>query len=100
MQRKRLSSLREQHEELLGLLAQQELELKIFRTQLLEQCGSSTVSRTDQQVRREAVIRYGAYIDYRQDDALDVDRSDAVQSPVQNLMSGHSSFHVSSPQVL
>lgn len=65
MQRKRLHSLRDQHEELLGLLAQQELEMKSFRDKLYDYCGKQIVIDTEEEIKREAVERYGSYIDFR-----------------------------------
>lgn len=81
-ERKRLHVLREQHEELLGLLAQQELEMKTFREKLFENCGQEVVTQTEEEIRREAVDRYGSYIDFRQDEGSTCYEYGAIQSPL------------------
>ena len=63
-----MNQLNEEHTDLLGLLAQQELELAVFRKALIEQApqGAAAARRADERARALVGSKYGAYIDYRQ----------------------------------
>lgn len=57
--------LQEEHTDLLGLLAQQELELSVFRIELNSKAGAGFVSRAENKVQKLAVKKYGTYTSYR-----------------------------------
>jgi hypothetical protein len=67
-QQKKLLSVQEEHAELLGLLAQQEMELMIFRKILEAANGVKMLKSADKKVKEAVVRRYGAYINYRGND--------------------------------
>jgi chromosome segregation ATPase len=66
-ERRKLHSLQQEHADLLGLLAQQELEVSILRKVLEGEAGPQTLQQADEKVRQEAMRKYGAYTDYRGD---------------------------------
>lgn len=70
-------ALQEEHNDLLGLLAQQELELQIFRDSLEHNAGVQFVLTADLQVEQQALERYGAYINFRRGD-YDMDGNEGL----------------------
>jgi chromosome segregation ATPase len=66
-ERRKLHSLQQEHADLLGLLAQQELEVSILRKVLEGEAGPQTLQQADEKVKQEAMRKYGAYTDYRGD---------------------------------
>ena len=65
-ERKRYQSLQEQHSDLLGLLAQQEVELTVFRTAIEETLGVSKVLEVELDAQQNVVRMYGSYTNFRQ----------------------------------
>ena len=65
-QRRRYLELQEQHADLLGLLAQQEVELSVFRG-VLEQSsgGDEQVRRAEEKSQLMAIKKYGTYTNFR-----------------------------------
>ena len=57
--------MQEQHNDLLGLLAQQELELYVFKLSLEDNVGALEVRKAEQKAQKEAIAKYGSYIDFR-----------------------------------
>ena len=57
--------MQEQHNDLLGLLAQQELELSMIRDTLEINVGYQILETTNENIRTEAIKKYGSYIDFR-----------------------------------
>lgn len=72
LQRHRLQELQEQHNDLLGLLAQQEVELGVFKDKIKEVGGKSIYKQCMSEAKRLVETRYGSYVAFRGDDALDV----------------------------
>jgi len=68
---RKLRNLQEDHNDLLGLIAQQEIELDVFRRYLLERCGRDAVAGAEQESEGAAIERYGYYNDFRRCDADD-----------------------------
>ena len=64
-ERRRFAELQEQHSDLLGLLAQQEVELGVFRGTLLQRAGGQAVQDADDQAQLTSIKRYGAYTKFR-----------------------------------
>jgi hypothetical protein len=60
-----LQELQEQHTDLLGLLAQQELELQVYMQELLGLGGKSAVTMAQNHAQRMAIQKYGSYTNYR-----------------------------------
>ncbi|CAE7687577.1 unnamed protein product, partial [Symbiodinium microadriaticum] len=63
--RQRLHNLQEQHTDLLGLLAQQEIELQVFRDALLSCGGACACEGAEGESRRIVTERYGSYVAFR-----------------------------------
>jgi hypothetical protein len=63
---RRFAELQEQHSDLLGLLAQQEVELGVFRGTLLQSAGGQAVQDAEDQAQLTSIKRYGAYTKFRQ----------------------------------
>ena len=57
--------MQEEHSDLLGLLAQQELELCVFRHELVTVVGQRGMSSAEEKVLKIATKKYGAYTAYR-----------------------------------
>jgi uncharacterized coiled-coil DUF342 family protein len=77
-ERRRLSALQEEHADLLGLLAQQEVELKVFRDALESEAGVDAIEAANEQAQRIAIDLYGTYVSFRGNDVLeDEDEDDA-----------------------
>ena len=64
-QKKKFHSLEEQHTDLLGLLAQQELELSVYRQAISDKVGDSGASAVDKAARDSVARKYGAYTSIR-----------------------------------
>ena len=62
----------------MGLLAQQELELYVFKTSLEEIAGAEGVKQAALKAQKEAVDKYGSYIDFRSDLSLLEDEHDMI----------------------
>lgn len=95
-ERRRLSILQEQHSDLLGLLAQQEVELNVFRTALEKTAGFNAVIQTEEEAQKVAIEKYGCYTNFRNydehvNDSLDINNQqlllNSVTSPISNALS-------------
>jgi hypothetical protein len=74
--------LQEEHTDLLGLLAQQELELFVFRLELGSKAGPNSVAKAESKVQKLAVKKYGTYTSYRtEEDDPDLLAELSVMSP-------------------
>ena len=60
--------LQEEHADLLSLLAQQELELHVFKSTMSKLSGSGAVRTTISEARRAAIEKYGLYTEFRSDE--------------------------------
>jgi hypothetical protein len=69
-QRKKFYQLQEQHSELLSLLAQQEVEINVFKQKMEEKLGEETMTTIESEAQQNVVKLYGSYTNYRkyQDD--------------------------------
>lgn len=65
-----MSELREQHDDLLGLLAQQEIELQVSQRHLYSLGGKAMCVKAKQETKQIANEKYGSYISYRTDELL------------------------------
>lgn len=65
LQQKKLAELREQHDDLLELLAQQEIEIQVFSNRLLSAAGAIACADAGKEVERLANEKYGSYISFR-----------------------------------
>lgn len=61
-----MSTLQEQHADLLSLLAQQEVELTVVRAALQCRVDADELQAVDADARREVTALYGSYTDFRQ----------------------------------
>ncbi len=68
-QKRKLSVLQEQHSDLLGLLAQQEVEMGVFRQALEDKLSATELLRLEGQAQRSVIDLYGTYTDFRHFDA-------------------------------
>jgi hypothetical protein len=75
-ERRRLSALQEEHADLLGLLAQQEVELKVFRDALESEAGVDAIEAANEQAQRIAIDLYGTYVSFRGNDVLEDEDED------------------------
>jgi hypothetical protein len=66
-QRSKLATLQEQHSDLLGLLAQQDVELSVFRDTIQNRLGAAQLLSVEEQARRNAIDLYGSYTQFRYD---------------------------------
>jgi hypothetical protein len=57
--------LQEQHSDLLGLLAQQEVEMGVFKQALEDKLSASELLRLEEQAQRSVIDLYGTYTDFR-----------------------------------
>jgi len=64
-ERKRLYELQDEHTDLLGLIAQQEIELDAFRNELVSSAGDQAVLNAERAAETAAIDRYGFYNDFR-----------------------------------
>ncbi len=61
-----MHNLEEQHTDLLGLLAQQEVELSVYRQALAEKLGEHEISSIDREAQASVAKLYGTYTNYRE----------------------------------
>ena len=66
-QRSKLAALQEQHSDLLGLLAQQDIELSVFRETIQNRLGSNELMSVEEQARLNTIDMYGSYTQFRYD---------------------------------
>ncbi len=71
-QRRRLHTLQEDHSDLLGLLAQQEVELLAFRKVLSTEAGAGAVRNAEMKAEHAAIRKYGSYTNYRSTEGEDM----------------------------
>lgn len=60
-----MRELQDQHADLLGLVAQQEVELSVFRCALEDRVGSGGLVELDSKAKHDALDRYGTYVSFR-----------------------------------
>lgn len=65
-QRKKLVVLQEEHADLLGLIAQQEVELSVFKSKLATILGESTAAQIEMEARDSVEKQYGIYTNFRE----------------------------------
>ena len=65
LQRKKFYQLQEQHTELLSLLAQQEVEINVFKHAVEERLGEDSLSTIEEEAQQNVVRLYGSYVNYR-----------------------------------
>jgi hypothetical protein len=65
LQRRKLLDLQEEHSDLLCLLAQQEVELGVFRSALMKHAGALVVAVADKECERASIEKYGSYTNFR-----------------------------------
>ena len=66
-QRSKLAALQEQHSDLLGLLAQQDVELSVFREVIQSRLGPGELSSVEDVARANTIDLYGSYTQFRYD---------------------------------
>lgn len=64
-QKKKLHSMEEEHTELLGLLAQQEVQLSTYRSALKDKVGDQEARGVEREAREHVTKAYGTYSSYR-----------------------------------
>lgn len=72
-QRNRLHCLQAQHSDLLGLLAQQEIEMQIYRQSLSDVGGAEACRQAEDDASAAVTERYGTYVNFRnagEDDSI------------------------------
>ncbi len=62
--------MHEQHTDLLSLLAQQEVELSIFRQAVAEKLGEEESYSIEKSAQKSVISMYGTYTNFRTQDAL------------------------------
>jgi hypothetical protein len=67
VQRSKLASLQEQHSDLLGLLAQQDVELSVFRDTIQNRLGVQELLSVEEAAKKNAIDLYGSYTHFRYD---------------------------------
>jgi hypothetical protein len=67
VQRSKLASLQEQHSDLLGLLAQQDVELSVFRDTIQNRLGVQELLSVEEAAKKNAIDLYGSYTQFRYD---------------------------------
>jgi hypothetical protein len=65
MQRKALHVLQDQHSDLLSLLAQQEVELAVFKSALERRVGAAGRHATQLDAQQQVKNLYGVYTEFR-----------------------------------
>jgi uncharacterized protein (UPF0303 family) len=60
-----LHALQEQHSDLLGLIAQQEVELSVFKNAIGSKLGREVVSEVEEEAAKSVVDIYGSYTNFR-----------------------------------
>jgi hypothetical protein len=68
-------ALQETHNDLLSLLAQEELELQVFRDALKSHAGDQVFMETASMAQSTALEKYGSYIDLHGDESLLMDQA-------------------------
>lgn len=71
LQRRKLQSLQEEHSDLLELLAQQEVELSVFRKAVEDRFGSNEFQNFEELAHKNVVEMYGTYTNFRDNLAID-----------------------------
>lgn len=66
-QRHKLAALQEQHAELLSLLAQQDVELTVFRDAIQSKLGETELALVEQLAKTQSIDLYGSYTEFRYD---------------------------------
>ena len=100
-QRRRLADLQEQHNDLLSLLAQQELELAVFRSKLEAKAGALAVNEAEGEASQRCVERYGSYIQLgREGGVTDVDSSDVSIDASLSINNDQHPYHSSPPHAI
>ena len=56
--------MRQRETDILSMLAQQELELYIFKNKMLEFCGENKLLSVQSDVKVAAISQYGGYIEF------------------------------------
>lgn len=74
-------SLQEEHNDLLGLLAQQEVELSVIRDAMERSLGADYLMTVDEEAMRIALDRYGNYINFRGIDQGSEEAEEPVPDP-------------------
>ena len=74
-ERRKLQSLRDTHNDLLSLLAQEEVELGVFREMLERYAGEDKVLEALRLAQQSAIDKYGSYVNLH-------DGDETSQSPV------------------
>ena len=67
-----MHALQEEHSDLLGLLAQQEIEFGVLRHVMTATLGSTAVADADSKAQKLAIKKYGSYTCYRNDEDLEI----------------------------
>jgi hypothetical protein len=62
--------LHEQHTDLLSLLAQQEVELSIFKQAVVEKLGEDESHQIEKVAQKNCISMYGTYTNFRTQDAF------------------------------
>ena len=70
-ERRQLASLQETHNDLLALLAQEEVEVAIYRDILHAKAGASAVKEASEAAQIAVTEKYGSYVDLRGGDIQD-----------------------------
>lgn len=70
LQRKKLDELQEEHSDLLGMLAQQEVELSIFKRKLLLSLGPDKITDVEEEAKSSVERMYGTYTNFRPTDSV------------------------------
>jgi hypothetical protein len=60
-----MRALQEEHVDLLGMLAQQEVEVSFYRLSLRDAIGLSSLTEIDLKVKNLVIRKYGSYTEYR-----------------------------------
>ena len=63
---KQIEDMKQREMDILSMLAQQELELNIFKDKILEFCGQSTLVSAQADVKLAAISKYGGYIEFHE----------------------------------
>lgn len=60
-----MDELQEEHSDLLGMLAQQEVELSIFKKKLLLSLGPDKIASVEEEAKSSVEQMYGTYTNFR-----------------------------------
>ncbi len=61
-----MAQLQEEHADLLGLIAQQEVELSVFREKVEKMFGTQVTTSIEQEARDHVEKQYGVYTNFRE----------------------------------